>query len=132
MSQDQLTAEYQKWCKDQGYPVLSADELLVEVVDETEEYVVTGENRVWLKDFISRWEKSDEHIHVNEHGEFDKGCICGGGDFYTVDKKVGGDWHEVEPVEGAEWRGWGCISCNRIFSDKGILIAHPAKIAFQQ
>jgi hypothetical protein len=67
-------------------------------------------------------------IPVNEYGEFFMGCSCGGIDFYTVDK-VDGVWQEIEPTE--QWQGWGCINCNRVFDDDGVLIEHPKKVHFQ-
>jgi hypothetical protein len=45
-----LSMELEKYCKEQKLPFLSADEILVQ------DYV-TPEQKVWLKDFINRWDK---------------------------------------------------------------------------
>ena len=75
--------------------------------------------------------KTLEQIHVNSYGEFDKGCVCHNGDFYPV-QLVNGEWVEIEPVEGAKWAGYACITCDRVFSDGGLLIAHPTEITYLQ
>ncbi len=50
-----LSAELQKWCKENNLPQWSADEL---VMEEN----ISDNQRKWLRDFISRWEavESDE------------------------------------------------------------------------
>ena len=45
-----LSAEYIVWCDAQNLPAMSADEL----VRETE--ITTEAQRIWLSDFINRWE----------------------------------------------------------------------------
>lgn len=64
---NELTNEYQKWCEEHGYPQMSADELLVEFTDsqsfvesKDKELLVQGENREWLKSFITRWDEAVE------------------------------------------------------------------------
>ncbi len=42
-----------------GYPALSADELLLELVDRPK---VPDSHRTWLEDFIERWDAA-EHVH---------------------------------------------------------------------
>jgi hypothetical protein len=51
---DKLTAEYQLWCKDHGYPAMSADELACE-----EDIVTDKFHRAWLAEFIARWERME-------------------------------------------------------------------------
>ena len=71
--------------------------------------------------------QTTEHIHVNQWGEYDEGCICGDADFYTVIKQEG-VWVEVEPV--IQWEGYACIGCNRIYNENGLMIAHPKEVMF--
>jgi hypothetical protein len=49
-----LIEEYQAWCRAQGLPDMSADELVLE--DE----IMTAEQRAWLMDFIHRWKAAAE------------------------------------------------------------------------
>lgn len=56
---NELTNEYQTWCKENNYPYLSADELLAQTTgdDDMEVFVVDNANdRQWLLDFINRWD----------------------------------------------------------------------------
>lgn len=62
--QSELVKEYTKWVVERGYPALSVDELLSETVliagtseaqESYEDYLVRGEDRLWLKDFIESW-----------------------------------------------------------------------------
>jgi hypothetical protein len=47
-----LTAEYTEWTDTNGFPPMSADELLVEYYDTD----LTDKQKAWLSDFIRRWE----------------------------------------------------------------------------
>ncbi len=76
-----------------------------------------------MKDHIDEVGKSN--IRLNDSGEFVDGCVCGGNDFYTV-VADGGRYREIEPV--TVWDGWGCVSCERVWSDAGVLLAHPDRI----
>jgi hypothetical protein len=49
-----LTTEFQLWCKNNGMPQKSADDLLL-CPD------LTYTQRIYLQDFIRRWEKADEY-----------------------------------------------------------------------
>ncbi|MFI6168939.1 hypothetical protein ACIBCN_19320 [Nocardia sp. NPDC051052] len=69
--------------------------------------------------------KQGGSIFVNQWGEFEHGCLCGSGDFYTVVLRDG-QWIEIEPVEN--WDGWACNSCLRVFTDKGELITHASDV----
>lgn len=51
--QKALTGEYQTWTTKNGLPQISADELRA----ETDK--ITGDQKVWLDDFIERWETAD-------------------------------------------------------------------------
>jgi hypothetical protein len=48
---DILIEEFQTWCKDNGLPQMSADELLV-----MENVKKTQEQKQWLLSFIDRWD----------------------------------------------------------------------------
>lgn len=75
--------------------------------------------------------KTLEQIPVNAHGEFYKGCVCHNGDFYPV-QLVNGEWVEVEPLVDVKIAGYACITCDRIFSEGGLLIAHPHEVTYLQ
>lgn len=71
--------------------------------------------------------QTEQQLSVNQWGEFDEGCFCGSGDFFTVVKKNGA-WEEIEPV--VQWEGWACANCCRVYDDKGKLIEHPENVKF--
>lgn len=47
-----LSEELEAWCKRQGLPFMSADELYAEVH--------APHQRAWLSDFIKRWEEAEQ------------------------------------------------------------------------
>lgn len=51
---DELTEEYEKWCEEHNFPLMSADELLYQLVssDDARSY---EESIEWLVDFMDRW-----------------------------------------------------------------------------
>jgi hypothetical protein len=49
---DKLTAEWQTWCVNNGFPQLSADELFLEVE-------LTDEQKSYVEDFIERWDQAE-------------------------------------------------------------------------
>lgn len=55
-----LTDEFEKWCKDNKYPYMSADELLSEI-DENNMQLVRSHHRTYLYDFMNRWDKVNEN-----------------------------------------------------------------------
>ena len=54
---DELSQEYQEWTKQNNLPEMSADELLYD--DSIEK---TPEQEKYLKDFIDRWDSTDDYI----------------------------------------------------------------------
>jgi hypothetical protein len=121
---DTLTKEYQNWIKENELPNLSADELAVETrTDEhgDEELIVNSDQRLWLNDFISRWEKVDEEKAIT-HEPQDKDawvCICGNmpseSGFFPIDEEN----HEVEPTP-EDWKTnqYFCNQCGRVIDQE--------------
>jgi hypothetical protein len=70
-----LTEEYQVWCKAQGLPDMSADELIAALcADESVERPAEVNAQIdWLMDFIDRWEAASplwgwkDGVLVDEH-----------------------------------------------------------------
>jgi len=115
-----LTKEYQSWIKENGLPNMSADELVVQTKTgelDDEELVADDNQRLWLNDFISRWEKVQEEKAIT-HEPQDKDawvCICGNmpseAGFYPIDETN----HEVEPT-AEDWKTnqYSCNQCGRV------------------
>ena len=60
---DELVKQYDEWLTKNGYPSMSADELIMEVdeSDEGEPYIVADpKDRAWLKLFIDRWDELED------------------------------------------------------------------------
>lgn len=61
---NQMARDLELWCKEKGYPLMSADELLVERKSDSDPddydtscFVVDNDNdRDWLRKFINDWE----------------------------------------------------------------------------
>ena len=48
---EKLAKQYRKWCAKNYLPLMSADELLVEGIE------LSDDERMWIRNFIRRWEK---------------------------------------------------------------------------
>jgi hypothetical protein len=54
-----LTDEYQDYCDRHGLPLMSANELLVQLTELDNPSEDRRERIDWLTDFISRWDAAD-------------------------------------------------------------------------
>jgi hypothetical protein len=57
---ESLTTEYDKWTNDNGLPVLSADELIVQTKEDSDELIINDEQKWYLQSFIQRWDEAQE------------------------------------------------------------------------
>jgi hypothetical protein len=72
-----LTKEFTDWCTEHNYPLMSADELLAET-DENDDYLVKGQNRNYLNEFIRRWDASQEQPQFVQDITEDYGIVMQG------------------------------------------------------